>query len=353
MSWVDSRLLSEGLELRKYWSQQVKSPESDGGRGSPATAGTNDGNPKAMFKYVAISTAAKAFSVNDTTRSAYRKLGNVLLEKMRVSGGLSQPYVDRAVRLVDHCDRLELLEPGDRVLELGTGWVHWEATVLRLFFDVEVTLYDVWDNRLLGAYTSWLGQLHDRIDTAFAHLPAERRAQAKKLARQAMDVTTFDELYETMNFTYTVDPSGELTGVARNHYALAVSADVFEHVNGEQLPTYLATMRECLVPGGASVHQIDLVDHFHYFDAKSSPKNYYRYTDTAWRRWFESDVQYFNRIQRPAWMSLFENAGFDLVDAHTVSAPLAPMKLAPAYQGLATEDLECMQLLTVHRNPVR
>jgi hypothetical protein len=44
------------------------------------------------------------------------------------------------------------------------------ATVLRLFFDVEVTLYDVWDNRLLGACTSWLSQLHDRIDEAFAHL---------------------------------------------------------------------------------------------------------------------------------------------------------------------------------------
>jgi Methyltransferase domain len=244
-----------------------------------------------MLKYVAISTAAKAFSLNDTTKSAYRRLGNVVLEKMRVSGGINQPYLDRAARLVDYCDRLELLAPGDRVLELGTGWVHWEATVLRLFFDVEVTLYDVWDNRLLGAYTSWLGQLHDRIDAAFAHLPAERRAQAKKIARQAMQVRTFEELYETLNFDYVVDPTGALEGVRRNHYALAVSADVLEHVQGEQLPDYLSAMRRCLVPGGASVHQIDLVDHFHYFDVGTSPKNYYRYADETWRRWFESDVQ--------------------------------------------------------------
>jgi hypothetical protein len=304
-----------------------------------------------MIKYVAISTAAKAFSMNDTTRAAYRKLGNVVLERMRVSGGITQPYVDRAVRLVDYCDRLELLEPGDKVLELGTGWVHWEATVLRLFFDVEVTLYDVWDNRLLGAYTSWLSQLHDRIDEAFAHLPDDRRAQAKKIARQAMEVKTFDELYSTLNFTYVVDPSGELKGVPRNHYALAVSADVLEHVQGEQLPSYLADMRQCLVPGGASVHQIDLVDHFHYFDTKASPKNYYRYSDKAWRRWFESDVQYFNRIQRPTWMTLFENAGFELDVADDVSMHLAPLKLAPVYRDLGAEDLECMQLLTVHRNP--
>jgi hypothetical protein len=293
-----------------------------------------------MLKYVAVSTAAKALSLNGITRTAYRKLGNVVLEKMRVSGGITQPYVDRAVRLVDYCDRLELLEPGDKVLELGTGWVHWE-----------VTLYDVWDNRLLGAYTSWLGQLHDRIDTAFAHLPEERRAQAKKVARQAMEVTTFEELYHKLNFTYVVDPSGELKGVPQDHYALAVSADVLEHVQGEQLPNYLTSMRRCLVPGGASVHQIDLVDHFHYFDVSTSPKNYYRYTDKAWRRWFESDVQYFNRIQRPTWMQLFENAGFELEVADTVSESLVPLKLAPAYRDLGSDDLECMQLLTVHRNP--
>jgi hypothetical protein len=304
-----------------------------------------------MLKYVAISTAAKAFSVNDTTRAAYRRLGNVVLEKMRVSGGISQPYIDRAVRLVDYCDRLELLAPGDKVLELGTGWVHWEATVLRLFFDVEVTLYDVWDNRLLGAYTSWLAQLHDLIDEAFAHLPEERRAQARKIARQAMDVTTFEELYQTLNFTYVVDATGELRNVPRDHYALAVSADVLEHVQGEQLPSYLAGMRECLVPGGTSVHQIDLVDHFYYFDTTTSPKNYYRYSDKTWRRWFESDVQYFNRIQRPTWIQLFEDAGFELRVADDVSEHLEPIELAPMYRELEPDELDCMQLLTVHRNP--
>jgi hypothetical protein len=154
-----------------------------------------------------------------------------------------------------------------------------------------------------------------------------------------------------LNFTYVVDPSGELKGVPQDHYALAVSADVLELVQGEQLPNYLTSIRRCLVPGGASVHQIDLVDHFHYFDVSTSPKNYYRYTDKAWRRWFESDVQYFNRIQRPTWMQLFENAGFELEVADTVSASLVPLKLAPAYRDLGSDDLECMQLLTVHRNP--
>lgn len=304
-----------------------------------------------MIKYLAVSTASKAFSLNSATRGAYRKLGNVALQRMRVSGGLNQAYIDRAVRLIDYCDRYDVLAPGEQVLELGTGWVHWEATVLRLFHDVDVTLYDVCDNRLFGAYRTWLGQFRDTLDTAFAHLSPDRVHRARQVATDALRAGSFAELYATLGFTYVLDPTGRLEGVDRGRYALAVSADVLEHVQADTLPTYLDTVRQCLVPGGASIHQIDLVDHFSYFDPTCSPKHYYRYTDRAWRRWFESDVQYFNRVQRPEWMELFAGAGFDLVDEEHVSQPLLPLPLSAEYACLDRADLDCMQLLTVHRNP--
>lgn len=304
-----------------------------------------------MLKYVAFSTAAKAFSLNSATKVAYRKLGNVALEKMRISGGLTPQYTDRAVRLVDYCDKFQVLSPGDQVLELGTGWLHWEATILRLFHDVTATLYDVTDNRLLGAYKSWVGQLADRIDTLFAHLPAERRAQARALAARAAGVSSFEELYGLLGFRYALDPSGMLDGVPRGDYRLVVSSDVMEHVAEATLPEYLVEMRRCLAPDGWSIHQIDLVDHFHYFDPSASPKNYYRYSDHAWRRWFESDVQYFNRVQRPTWTALFEGAGFELVEENLLSEQLPPLELDARYRDLSQTDLECMQLITLHRNP--
>ena len=56
-------------------------------------------------------------------------------------------YMERARNIVEQVRRFDLIRPGDRLLEIGSGWVAWESTVLRLFFDVQVTLFDVWDDR--------------------------------------------------------------------------------------------------------------------------------------------------------------------------------------------------------------
>jgi SAM-dependent methyltransferase len=308
-----------------------------------------------VLKYAAVAAASKAFSVNSTTRRAYRVLGNRLLERIRVSSGIPAPYLDRAARLLDTCDRLALLRPGDRVLELGTGWIHWEATVLRLFHDVEVTLYDVVDNRLFATYQVWLGQLRDQLDGDFGtRLPvtADRVEAARDLLDRARRTQCFEELYALMGFTYVLDPGGMLDGVPTDEFALVVSADVLEHVPADTLAPYLDRVRHSLRPGGHSVHQIDLVDHFAYFDTTCSKKNYYRYSDRAWRRWFDSDVQYVNRVQRPQWRSLFSGAGFEDVEEDHVSEELSALRLAPEYASLSRADLECMQMLVVYRRPV-
>jgi hypothetical protein len=304
-----------------------------------------------VLKYAVVAAAAKAFSLNESTRWAYRMLGNIVLDRIRIADGLPQRYLDRAARLVGLCDRHEVLRPGDRVLELGTGWVHWEATVLRLFYDVEVTLYDICDNRLFKTYRSWLEQFRRHLQQDFDLAPG-RRGRAVELLERATRADSFEELYELFDFTYVLDPTGSLQGLARDSYALVVSSDVLEHVEANALPRYLAEARRCLVPGGYSIHQIDLEDHFSYFDPTCSPKNYYRYSDRAWRRWFESQVQYFNRLQRPDWLALLTSAGFELVEEERVSQPLAEISIADEYAHLSQLDLECMQLLTVHRRPV-
>jgi len=303
-----------------------------------------------VLKYAAVSAASKAFSLNAATRRAYRTLGNIALERIRLGSGIPQPYLDRAARLVEVCDRHGILAPGDHVLELGTGWVHWEATIVRLFHDVQVTLFDVCDNRLLKTYRAWMEQLRQYLETGLDVAP-ERRERALELLARVVRVDSFEELYDLMGFWYVLDPAGSLEELPVEHYALVVSSDVLEHVEGGTLPEYLDAARRRLVPGGYSVHQIDLVDHFSYFDRSCSPKHYYRYTNRTWRRWFESDVQYFNRLQRPAWLELFVGAGFELLEDEQVSAPLGRLPLAADYRHLARSDLECMQMLTVHRRP--
>lgn len=304
-----------------------------------------------MLKYAGVAVASKAFSATPAGRRLYRRVGNVALERMRVADGLPQRYLDRADRLLAVCDRYDVLAPGDRVLELGTGWVHWEATVLALHHDVRVTLYDVWDNRLLGAYRAYLAGYRDHLADPRTEVDPTRRGRALELLGAALRAEDFAGIYDVLGFDYVVEPAGDLTGFEEGSHALEVSADVLEHVPTNALPAYLDRARRLLRPGGYAVHQIDLVDHYHYFDPGMSPKNYYRFDDRTWRRWFENEVQYFNRIQRPEWRALFAGAGFETVEDLATTGPVDDTPLADAFADLDTDDRACMQMLTVHRRP--
>ena len=306
-----------------------------------------------MWKYAAVATVSRAFSLNSATRWAYRRLGNLALSRMRVADGLPDRYLDRARRLLATCEAHNVLRPGDAVLELGTGWVHWEALVLRLFHDVEVTLYDVWDNRLLSAFRCYADQLDAHLDTLGQELgfDAGRVRVARERLHAACCAESFDEVYDALDMRYVVEPAGMLDGLPQERYTLVVSADVLEHVEAATLPAYLTGMLALLRPGGYSLHQIDLVDHFHYFDPSCSPKHFYRYDDRTWRRRWDSAVQYVNRVQRPAWLDLFEQAGLQLLHEQRVSEPMGDLPLAGAFRSLSQQDLDCQQTILLHRRP--
>src|SRR5581483_803101 len=126
-----------------------------------------------MTKYWMVAWAAKAFSMTPGTRRLYRRLGNVVLQRQRLQAGLPPRYVERARRLIQICEKYQVVKPGDRVLEVGTGWVHWEATILRLFYDVKLTLFDVVDNHLLSVYKEYLQELDRVIDRELALSPSQ------------------------------------------------------------------------------------------------------------------------------------------------------------------------------------
>lgn len=306
-----------------------------------------------MWKYAAVATAARAFSLTTATRWAYRRLGNVALARMRVADGLPDRYLERARRLLGTCEERAILRPGDAVLELGTGWVHWEALILRLFHDVEITLYDVCDNRLFTAFRCYVEQLDDHLDTLGAELglDTDRVRTARERLAAARAAESFDELYDVLHLRYVLDPSGTLEGLPDDRYALVVSADVLEHVDAATMPDYLSRAASLLRPGGYSLHQIDLVDHFHYFDPSCSPKHFYRYDDHTWRRRWNSAVQYVNRIQRPEWLDLFENSGLTLVHEQRVSEPMGAIPRSGAFRGLSQEDVDCQQTILLHQRP--
>ncbi len=301
-----------------------------------------------MFKYVMTAAALKAFSVTPQTRYGYRMLGNTLGQRQRVHAGLDWKYVERVKRLLQWCKQYDAVQSGDHLLEIGTGWLHWESTLLRLFYNVEITLFDVWDNRQLLAYKSHYAQLDKIIDQEL-DLDARQHERVHSLLANIVHANSFDEIYHIMNFRHVINPDGSLSQFEDQSYSLIFSSNVLEHVDVKILPGFTRDFYRLLKPGGYSMHQIDLGDHLSYYDKSTPFKNYLRYSDAVWRRFFENDVQYFNRIQRPEWLTLYQNAGFELVEEEPIYADIGDIAVDGRFANLEQQDLRCWTLRVVHR----
>ena len=114
-----------------------------------------------MLKYQLAAIALKAFSLNSATRKAYRWIGNRVGGKAR-SQWIKPSYLQRAHENLRFIEQRGAIADGMQLVELGTGWVHWESLFTRMFYDVKITLFDVWDNRQFGGFIHHAQQLRDR-----------------------------------------------------------------------------------------------------------------------------------------------------------------------------------------------
>lgn len=299
-----------------------------------------------MINYHLAALALKCFSCSEPSRRVYRGIGNWLGAKNRATGRMPSVYFERVERNVTTCLKYGLLRTDDLLLELGTGWVHWEALTLRLFFDFQAVLYDVWDNRQLNALKSFVGQLEERfgLDGFLEGCDLDR---ARFLIRKIQRVGSFDELYKMLGFRYVVDRSGLMECLTRNTFSVVISAGVMEHIPSATAPEFVTNMVSVLVKGGIGIHSINLGDHLYYYDQSASPKQYLTYSESQWRFWCENGVQYINRIQRSDWLRLFIEAGFSVLEENGSYADLAGLRIHPRYYGFSRKDLGCTYLALV------
>ncbi len=301
-----------------------------------------------MIKYVMTAAALKFFSLTPQTKHMYRQLGNTLGQRRRIMHGLDRDEIDRAKRMLAWCEKYQIAQPGNRLLEIGTGWIHWDATVIRLFYDVSITLFDIWDNRQLAAYKRSLAAFDALVEKEFL-LDEAQCERVHGLLQAILKAPSFDEIYNLLGFEYVVDPSGVLKLFQNDAFDALFSCNVLEHVDRTILPEFVRDFHRTLKPGGYSIHQIDPGDHLAYYDPGVSFKNYLRYSDRVWRSFFENEVQYFNRVQSSEWLQLFREAGFTLVDEELISVDISNLKIDDEYQNLSQLDLACIGMRVIHR----
>lgn len=296
-----------------------------------------------MVKYVTTAIALKCFSLTPFTRRIYRKLGNVVGDSRRSSEQMPGYYADRVKRIIRLAREHKIVTHGDRVLELGTGWLHWEALTLRLFYDIKAVLFDVWDNRQLAGLKNYIRQLDAMLDESFG-LSAGEIARARAIIASVLRAESFDELYELLGFEYLVESSGSLATLPDASFQLVVSGGVLEHVNREALPTLIKETRRVLRPGGWAVHSIDTADHLEHYDRTVSPKLYLGFSEATWKLLCDNEVQYINRMQRGEWLRLFQESGFEVIEEEARRVEIGGIKIAPRFAGMDRGDLECTVL---------
>ncbi len=170
----------------------------------------------------------------------------------------------------------------------------------------------------------------------------------------ALDIAAasgFQDVYDRLGVEYVVQESGSLHGFADGEFSMVLSVDVLEHVARNKLAETIRSMRRILAPGGISAHQIGIDDHLAHYAPGMSPKAYVKFSDTAWRLFFENRLQYVNRVQACEFEKAFEEAGFVLVEASHTRDEDAIAKIHPAraYSKFAVTELAITRARLVHR----
>jgi len=299
-----------------------------------------------MIKYHVTALALKGFSCCKPARSLYRGLGNRLGGRKRTVGNMPPYYFERAQRNVAWCLKYAPLRADDLVVELGTGWVHWEALTLRLFFDFKAVLYDVWDNRQWSALKSFVRQLEGRFGQK-GFLEGCDFDRARSVIRKIEGAGSFEELYEMLGFRYVLDSAGLMECLPRNTFRLAISAGVMEHISEATAGQFVSNMASLLIAGGVGIHSINIRDHLSQYDPSASLKQYLTYSERRWKLCYENAVQYINRIQRSNWLRMFADAGFSVLEEASSYADLTALRIHPRYEGLSQKDIDCTSLVLI------
>jgi|SRR6056297_1294350 len=301
-----------------------------------------------MLKYLSAAVALKLFSLNSATRSGYRYLGNLVGQKKRGQQDINE-YVTRGDLLVDLARKYGLLENDAAVVELGTGWIHWFGLYLSMHAqgDLQLELFDVWDNRQLDALKQSFSKLADRWEQE--NNTDTRRREALDAIQ---DAASFEELYERFNAHYTISSEGSLAGYPAATYNAVISFHVLEHIGRGFIENSIGDMYRMLKPGGYCIHQIGIDDHLAHYDSRVSKKHYLSYSLSKRKYLFENVVQYHNVLQGEDYQRFFRDAGFEILETDRERCDIENLRIHPEWEGYSREDQETTILTLVCRKPL-
>ncbi|MFH1036329.1 MAG: class I SAM-dependent methyltransferase [Pseudomonadota bacterium] len=223
--------------------------------------------------------------------------------------------------------------------EFGAGWelaVPLSLYMLGVKSQVLVDLRPLLDLEMLNDALAKLRALAEQIDP-------QGTLSLRPLPSQP--ITGRADLERRLGISYLAPRDARATGLEAGCFELISSNQVLEHIPQEDLVDILRECRRLLHPRGVLALEVDMQDHYSYFDPALSPYNYLRFNPGAWRL-INCGLHYQNRLRLPDYLAAVAQAGLVVVN-QSVTWPsardlqsLRALPLAARFQGrYRTHDL--------------
>jgi len=90
-----------------------------------------------------------------------------------------------------------------------------------------------------------------------------------------------------------------------------ISNNVLEHIDADSLSRIAENLTAVENGIRISSHEIDLADHYGYFDKSIGPYNFLKYSDSRWR-FFDNKLTFQNRLRASDYRRIFTSAGWTI-----------------------------------------
>jgi SAM-dependent methyltransferase len=256
-----------------------------------------------------IAKAAVQKAISGLPRGWDHKANDFLRTHVTKGAGLSdQVFAERSTAAARHVEAgLSLRD--QPVLELGTGWYPVVPVALYLCGFSSVTSVDLVQHMNaegISAVALRFIDLEDR-DALRPLLPHAEPERIERL-RRLVAGTSRPPVPADVGLSLLTGDASELP-FPDGYAGYIVSNSVLEHIYPDVLTPIFVEFRRLLRPDGCMSHAIDLSDHFSHLDAKITPYNFLRFSDSGWRL-IDNSIQPQSRLRVDGYRYLFAETGW-------------------------------------------
>jgi SAM-dependent methyltransferase len=261
--------------------------------------------------------------------------------------------------MMGHFRSANLAVAGATLVEIGTGWYPTFPFCFYLAGVGRVHTYDL--NRHIRpkmaiALAERLGKHVARIAKEAGRSEAEVATQQAELLAALRNGADIGEATKGV-VRYAAPADAARTGLPDASVDAVFSNSVLEHIPGPVIEDCMREAYRIVKPGLVTIHSVNCGDHYAYGDRNVHQLNYLRYSDAVWKRRWDNDFLYQNRLRAVDFTKMAKQAGFTIELDTTKVQPerlrqLDAMTVDPAFSSRYTREELCLTTIDfVGRKP--